>query len=125
MMLGFIWADYWWFAIPGLILGVYAQMRLMSAYGKYSEVGSASGITGAQAAREILDNAGLHDVPVEEIGGQLTDHYDPAKRALFVSSDNYHGQSLAAIAQKHASPFLSREASAALERMNRRQAVAP
>jgi uncharacterized protein len=83
--------------IPGLILGLYAQMKLTSAYGKYSQVGARSGITGAEAAREILDQAGLSDVPVEEVGGHLTDHYDPQKKALFISSDNYHGNSLAAV----------------------------
>ncbi|HEY0454994.1 MAG TPA: zinc metallopeptidase [Verrucomicrobiae bacterium] len=92
-----IFASYWWFVIPGLILGFYAQMRLMSAYGKYREIGSALGITGAKAAREILDNAGLYEVPVEEVPGELTDHYDPAKRALFVSSQNFNGTSLAAV----------------------------
>ena len=57
----------------------------------------ASGLSGAEAAREILDSAGLRDVGVEEIGGQLTDHYDPTKRTLFVSSENFHGRSLAAV----------------------------
>ena len=50
-----------------------------------------------EAARQLLDRAGLDDVPVEEIGGQLTDHYDPTKRALFLSSANYEGRSLAAV----------------------------
>src|SRR4051812_15744779 len=83
MMFSMIFGPYWWFAIPGLILGIYAQMKLKSTYGKYIRVGTRSGITGAEAAREILDQAGLSDVPVEEIGGQLTDHYDPSKKALF------------------------------------------
>ena len=97
MMLGIVLMDYWWVAIPGLLLGMYAQIRLSSAYGRYSRVGNASGMTGAQAAREILDAAGLHAMPVNEVGGHLTDHYDPTKKALFISSENYHGTSLAAV----------------------------
>jgi len=85
------------FAIPGLLLGLYARFKLSSAYGRYSRVGVASGMSGAEAAREILDQAGLQDVPVEEIGGHLTDHYDPSKRALFLSSENFRGRSLAAV----------------------------
>lgn len=97
MMLGIILMDYWWLAIPGLLLGMYAQMRLMSTFGKYSRVGNTSGLTGAQAAREVLDGAGLYDMPVNEVPGHLTDHYDPTKKALFLSSENYHGRSIAAV----------------------------
>jgi hypothetical protein len=85
------------FAIPGLLLGIWAQFKLSHAYGKYSQVPVDSGMTGAQAAREILDRAGLHNVPVEEIPGHLTDHYDPSKRALFLSPENYEGNSIAAV----------------------------
>jgi Zn-dependent membrane protease YugP len=85
------------FAIPGLLLGLYAQFRLTSTYRKYIRVGVQSGVTGAQAAREILDQAGLHQMPVNEVRGHLTDHYDPMKRALFLSSENFHGRSLAAV----------------------------
>src|SRR5688572_23537742 len=97
MMLGLILMDYWWFAIPGLLLGLYAQMKLSSTYSKYSRIGNSRGLTGAEAAREILDSAGLHNMPVGEVGGHLTDHYDPMKKALFLSSENYHGTSLAAV----------------------------
>lgn len=85
------------FAIPGMLIGIWAQMKLHSAYGHYREVPARSGLTGAQAARRILDDAGLTDMPVEEVEGELTDHYDPSERALFLSSDNYHGTSIAAI----------------------------
>jgi len=88
---------YWLFLIPGLLLGIWAQIKLSHAYGKYSRVPVDSGMTGAEAAREILDRAGLSNVPVEEIPGHLSDHYDPTKRALFLSSENYHGQSIAAV----------------------------
>jgi Zn-dependent membrane protease YugP len=88
---------YWLFIIPGLLLGIWAQIKLHHAYGKYSQVPVESGLTGAQAARRILNAAGLTDMPVEEVEGRLSDHYDPAKRALFLSSDNFHGQSVAAV----------------------------
>jgi Zn-dependent membrane protease YugP len=97
MMLGFILLDYWWLAIPGILLGLYAQFKLSSVYGKYTRIGNSRGMTGAEAAREVLDSAGLHTMPVEEVGGHLTDHYDPMKKALFLSSENYHGTSIAAV----------------------------
>ena len=83
--------------LPGLLIGIWAQIKLSSAYGKYSQVPVESGMTGAEAAREILDQAGLNNVPVEEIPGRLSDHYDPTKRALFLSSDNFHGRTVAAV----------------------------
>ena len=82
---------------PGLLLGIYAQIKLSSTYRKYMQIGNSRGLTGAQAAREILDEAGLRQMPVEEVGGHLTDHYDPRKKALFLSSENYHGNSIAAV----------------------------
>jgi uncharacterized protein len=85
------------FAIPGLLLGMYAQIRLSSAYGKYVRVGLQSGISGAEAARDILDRSGLSDVAVQPVRGHLTDHYDPRKRALFLSGENYEGRSIAAV----------------------------
>jgi Zn-dependent membrane protease YugP len=83
--------------LPGILLGVWAQIKLHSAYGKYSQIAVESGMTGAEAARRILDDAGLVNVPVEEIPGRLSDHYDPAKRALFLSSDNFSGRTIAAV----------------------------
>jgi Zn-dependent membrane protease YugP len=83
--------------LPCLVIGAWAQIKLSSAYGKYSRVPVESGMTGAQAAREILDQAGLTSVPVEEVPGRLSDHYDPTKRALFLSSDNFNGRTVAAV----------------------------
>ncbi len=85
------------FAIPGMLLGIYAQIKLSSTYKKYVRVAVASGLTGAQAAREILDRAGLGALPVREVRGHLTDHYDPIRKALFLSSENFQGRSLAAV----------------------------
>src|ERR1017187_4672112 len=113
------------FAIPGLLLGIWAQIKLSHAYGKYSRVPVESGMTGAEAAREILDRAGLNNVPVEEIPGHLSDHYDPAKRALFLSSENFHGQTVAAVgvAAHESGHALQHQAAYAL--FNFRMAIVP
>ena len=84
-------------AIPGLLLGFYAQMRVKSAFNQYARVRSASGMTGAQAARRILDSSGLHTVAVERVNGFLSDHYDPSKKVLRLSPDVYDTPSLAAV----------------------------
>lgn len=83
--------------LPGLLIGIWAQIKLHHAYSKYSQVPVESGITGAKAARKILDDAGLYDLPVERVEGQLTDHYDPTKHALFLSEDNFDGRTIAAV----------------------------
>jgi Zn-dependent membrane protease YugP len=116
---------YWVFLIPGLLLGIWAQMKLSHAYGKYSQVPVDSGMTGAEAAREILDRAGLNNVPVAEIPGHLTDHYDPTKRALFLSSNNFHGQTVAAVgvAAHEAGHALQHQAAYGL--FNFRMAIVP
>jgi Zn-dependent membrane protease YugP len=88
---------YFLFALPGLLIGIWAQVKLSHAYGKYSKVAVESGMTGAQAARRILDAAGLNDMLVEEVPGHLSDHYDPTKRALFLSSENFRGRTVAAV----------------------------
>ena len=93
----FYWSPWEILVIPGLLLGFYAQIKLRAAYSKYLEVGTRSGLTGAQAAREILDRAGLTGMPIMEIPGQLTDHFDPIKKALFLSSENFHGRSISAV----------------------------
>jgi Zn-dependent membrane protease YugP len=92
-----IFDQLWWFALPGLLLGLYAQAKLTSAYRRYSQVPTNSGLSGAEAAREILDSAGLSGMPINEVGGHLTDHYDPTKKTLFLSSENFHGRTLAAV----------------------------
>ncbi len=80
-----------------IIVGVYAQMRISSAYAKNSQIRSRAGYTGAQAARAVLDSAGITDVSIEKIGGHLSDHYDPTRKVLALSAENYDGTSLAAI----------------------------
>ena len=85
------------FAIPGLLLGFYAQARVRSACAQYERVRSARGITGAEAARQILNNSGLYNVAVERVNGFLTDHYDPRNNVLRLSPQVYDTPSLAAI----------------------------
>ena len=80
-----------------LVLCLYAQMRVSSAFGRYKKVAATSGVTGAQAAREILNAAKIHDVEVREINDMLGDHYDPLKKRLCLSSDVYHTPSVAAL----------------------------
>ncbi len=91
------WDPYWWVMIPGMLLAFWAQMRLTSTYNRYREIGVDRRITGAEAAREILDRNGLHSVEVHEIPGQLTDHYDPLKKSVYLSSENYRTPSVAAV----------------------------
>lgn len=117
--------DHLLFMLPALALGLWAQFRLMSAYGRFSRVGLNSGLTGAEAAREILDRAGLYDVPVQEIGGQLTDHYDPTKRGLFLSSENFRGRSVAAVGVAAHEAGHALQHQAAYAPLNLRMALVP
>lgn len=92
-----IFDHWWWLMIPGVLLGLWAQVKLTSTYARYSRVPNRHGMTGAEAARAVLDSAGLRQMEVYAVQGHLTDHYDPLKKALFLSSENYHGNSLAAV----------------------------
>ena len=113
------------FALPGLLLGIWAQIKLHSTYAKYSQVAIESGRTGAETARRILDSAGLTEMPIEEVEGKLSDHYDPTKRALFLSADNFHGTSVAAVgvAAHEAGHALQHQAAYGL--FNLRRALVP
>lgn len=83
--------------LPALIISFWAQMKVKSSYARYSEVHSKNGYTGASVARMILDAYGLFDIPIQCIGGQLTDHYDPGKRVVNLSQGVYNSTSIAAI----------------------------
>jgi Zn-dependent membrane protease YugP len=85
------------FMIPGLLFMLWAQSKVKGAYQKYSKVQNSANITGAQAARRVLDSQGLQNVQIEAIGGQLTDHYDPRARVLRLSQGVYGIPSIAAI----------------------------
>jgi Zn-dependent membrane protease YugP len=116
---------YFMFALPGLLIGIWAQMKLSHAYGKYSQVPVESGMTGAEAARRILNDAGLHNVPVKEVEGHLSDHYDPAKRALFLSSENFSGRTVAAVGVAAHESGHALQHQAAWGLFNARAALAP
>lgn len=83
--------------LPAMIFALYAQFKVQSTFQKYVQVRTRKGYTGAQVARRILDDAGLYDVPVELTRGHLTDHYDPRRRVVRLSSEVYHGDSVAAV----------------------------
>jgi Zn-dependent membrane protease YugP len=72
--------------IPALLLTVYAQIRVSSTFNKYAKVRSGRGLTGAEGARMLLDSSGLQSVPIEMIGGRLSDNYDPRSRTLRLSA---------------------------------------
>lgn len=83
-------------SLPALLLGLWAQMKVRSAFKKNAEITTANGVSGAQVARRILDSNGLQNVAVERVDGFLSDHYDPRHRVLRLSPDVYDGNSLAA-----------------------------
>lgn len=81
-----------------LLIPLWAQLKVKGAYSKYSKVASSSQMRGAEVARRVLDANGLYHVKVEETRGVLTDHYDPRTKTVRLSTDNFHGHSLAAAA---------------------------
>lgn len=83
--------------LPAIIVTFYAQAKVQGAYSKYSRVASSVGLTGAAVARQLLNKAGLHDVGVEMVPGELTDHYDPRHKKVRLSPQVYNGTSLAAL----------------------------
>lgn len=85
------------FSLPALLLGLWAQAKVKSAFNKYSKVSTARGLAGAQVARMILDSNGLHNVNVEQVNGFLSDHYDPRSKTLRLSPQVYQSPSLAAV----------------------------
>jgi uncharacterized protein len=89
--------DPWYFIVlsPALLLAGWAQMRVRSAYQHGMQ--EPAPLSGAAAARYILDSAGLSQIPIEETHGQLSDHYDPQSKVVRLSSEVYHTRSLAAV----------------------------
>lgn len=84
------------FSLPALLLGFWAQLKVKSAFNRYSRVRTFTGLTGAEVARRMLDSHGLNNVKVEQVGGFLSDYYDPTSRTLRLSPDVYNANSLAA-----------------------------
>ena len=83
------------FVAPAMILGALAQMWIRSAYGKASQIATYE--SGASAARRILSANGMAGMPIEQVPGQLSDHYDPRHKVVRLSEAVYHGRSLAAL----------------------------
>ncbi|WP_284141305.1 MULTISPECIES: zinc metallopeptidase [unclassified Virgibacillus] len=81
-----------------LIIPLWAQSKVKSTYNKFSRVPTSSAMTGAEVARKILNDNGIYDVQIEETRGVLSDHYDPRKKVVRLSSSNFHGHSMAASA---------------------------
>ena len=88
---------YLYLVVPALILSMYAQFKVSSAFTKYSKIISQRGYTGAQVARKILDLNGLTNITVERVSGNLTDHYDPQKKVVRLSDSVYSSNSVAAL----------------------------
>ena len=88
---------FWVFVVPGLLFGIWAQMKVKAAYEKYQKVRVARGITGYDAARAILNANGLHDVRIEKIAGTMTDHFDPRDNVVRLSAPVYDGASVASV----------------------------
>jgi Zn-dependent membrane protease YugP len=83
--------------LPGLLLSLWASFKVKSTFNHYSQVRPRSGLSGAEAARELLRMHGVHDVRVEQTPGFLSDHYDPGAKVLRLSPDVYDGRSLASL----------------------------
>lgn len=79
------------------IFSIVAQFKVNSTFNKYAKVANRRGYTGAQVAEQLLAQAGIHDVRVERIGGNLTDHYDPSSKVLRLSQNVYGSASVAAL----------------------------
>lgn len=82
----------------GLIISLIAQIKVSTSYNKYKKILNSKDLTGFDVARKILDKNGLTDVMILETKGNLTDHYDPARKIIKLSTDIYHGSSIASAA---------------------------
>jgi uncharacterized protein len=88
---------FWMVMIPGMVISGLASWAVRSAFNKYSKVPSSRGMNGAQAAKRLLDHAGIHDVEIVPAHGFLTDHYNPVTKHLALSENVYYSSSIAAI----------------------------
>ena len=94
---GFYYDPTYFLVLIGVIVTVLASARVNGTYAKYARVRSMTGMTGAQAAERILYQAGIRDVKIEHVRGNLTDHYDPSSRTVRLSDATYNSSSVAAV----------------------------
>lgn len=93
----FYWDSTYLLVIIGLLISLLASGVVKSAMNKYHKVGNSTGLTGAECARRILDNEGLYQVQVEDLGSNDGDHYDPAANVVRLSHRNYYGRTVTAM----------------------------
>lgn len=96
-MFGYYFDPTYILIVIGMVLSLVASAKVKSTFGKYSKVASATGYTGATAAEKILHIAGIYDVRIEHVQGDLSDHYDPRSKTLRLSDSVYSSRSVAAI----------------------------
>lgn len=89
--------SYIYYILPGLILAAIAQMKVSSAYEKYSRIPSETGLTGADVAEKIMAKYNMHNVRIRPVNGKMTDHYNPMDKTLNLSREVYNGRSIAAL----------------------------
>src|SRR5438105_6238367 len=88
---------YFVFLAPAILLGMYSQWKVMDAYRRGSQIAARRGISGAEAAAGIMREADVPGVRIEEVPGQLSDHYSPTEKTLRLSPDVYEGRSVASV----------------------------
>ena len=98
MFFGLFWGDWTILVLlPAMIFALYAQFKVKSTFEKYEKIHNRRGVTGADAARRVLDAAGLYNVRIERIHGHLTDHYDPRENVIRLSDATYASTGIAAV----------------------------
>ena len=98
MLFGLFWGD--WtilILIPSMIFSLWAQYKVNSTFKQYAKVSNRHGLTGADAARRVLDASGLYHVRIERVRGHLTDHYDPRENVIRLSDATYNSTGIAAL----------------------------
>src|SRR2546422_4453043 len=98
MPFGFFYDPTFLLLIPAMIFAMWAQWKVQNTYREFSQIRAANGLTGRQMAKAIMDRNGINDVAIEEVGGVLSDHYDPRAKVVRLSPDNFANSSLASIA---------------------------
>ena len=98
MLFGLFWGDWTVLVlIPAMIFALVAQSKVNSTFKKYAKVGNRRGLTGAEAARQVLNANGLYHVRIERVRGHLTDHYDPRENVIRLSDATYASTGVAAV----------------------------